>query len=1095
MSKRANDFDDNRAGKRGSGGDLPSDQEFDQSSTGDQSSQQASADVLANRTIKKPRSLRDRLGPKALQNSANTSSTTPISGFSFGNSVQAKPMSAFSFTAPTSSLINTTSANEPTSKPDSENLFGNSIFKGFGASAEGSAPTSNNTMPSAMTSFTFGAPASKTEENDKPKPTPAFGFSFGSSAPSKETATEKPAFSFGAFSNLQKSNVSTKLDAPTIPQFGTLSAEKKDSTETPGFSIAQTHAPSFGTFAKSQANEPTITPNPPVFSFGGPGAQKGVPNIQQNAAPVNSGLFSISAPADAQKKEESGKLATSPELKSVSPVKGDDTNAMKPPIFSFSGLNAPQKVDTKLDTAATPFGAPFNENKNDLIKKAPMVPFGASLSKDEKNSANITTTTPFAFGSITTKADTTAIKTPQFFVETTLESNATNKYPISKTEPAISQSSVPDSHPSLLGEGSVIADTTMADVSTVLDVPTNTVAKETIARKEKLFKHLRALNIKLLKHMENHLKTDELCDFTQAFELYLRRRRELTSEYQDVISTAPSSTVSPKFSSTSLPNSQGINPPLLATSISSKSATAMPGEASNDKIISTQKPKGFAPFVPRTETQDEAVSSFKPISLEKAKFTPFAPPSSSITSTTLSENKTTEKESTETSFEAKPSEPAKPAPLASFSFGIPVNNSKTEVTKEAGQTKITFGAKPAQPTVEPEKSESSTSFTFGTTTEPKANAFGFTAPVKSQFGLSNTIKDDAPAKSTTSSGFTFGASTPATSGTVNPSSSSGFFFGIPATDNATESGRSAFSTGFSFGSIKNTSLEGKSPSVSSRSAGAPSLFSAGTNLKLSEEKPAAPFSFGTAIAETTKFAPPTSTSTASSAIEANKSTPVLSSKQDGLKFKATPIFGNSSPAQEGTLPVSESTQPSSTGFAAKSGDTPSSLPLSAVAGTTAIEKPSNASDTAQKEGPTSQQQEETENAPVPASPPRTELVSRGDGEESEETVHSVRCILFKFKEKEKGGDFANLGIGLFKVNEDNETRKRRILIRAERTGKLLMNTYFYPGMKFKMNEDNSRVFISFGLFEEGKIQRYLVRIKKKEDAEELLDILNKSVDS
>ena len=65
----------------------------------------------------------------------------------------------------------------------------------------------------------------------------------------------------------------------------------------------------------------------------------------------------------------------------------------------------------------------------------------------------------------------------------------------------------------------------------------------------------------------------------------------------------------------------------------------------------------------------------------------------------------------------------------------------------------------------------------------------------------------------------------------------------------------------------------------------------------------------------------------------------------------------------------------------------------------------------------------------------------GEGEEDEETTHSVKTKVY-FLNKEEGA-WKELGLGLLKVKKHKETGARRLLLRNSSTGKITIVSHFH----------------------------------------------------
>ena len=102
---------------------------------------------------------------------------------------------------------------------------------------------------------------------------------------------------------------------------------------------------------------------------------------------------------------------------------------------------------------------------------------------------------------------------------------------------------------------------------------------------------------------------------------------------------------------------------------------------------------------------------------------------------------------------------------------------------------------------------------------------------------------------------------------------------------------------------------------------------------------------------------------------------------------------------------------------------------------------------------------------------KRELIETGAGEEGETTLWQSRCKLFRF---ESNNTWNDLGVGLVKLNSKSDTQ-RRLLVRAEGTGKVLLNVDV-KGVVVDYKEERPRelTFIS-----SRDSRRYLLRTKEE----------------
>ncbi|KAG0269008.1 hypothetical protein DFQ27_005114 [Actinomortierella ambigua] len=107
---------------------------------------------------------------------------------------------------------------------------------------------------------------------------------------------------------------------------------------------------------------------------------------------------------------------------------------------------------------------------------------------------------------------------------------------------------------------------------------------------------------------------------------------------------------------------------------------------------------------------------------------------------------------------------------------------------------------------------------------------------------------------------------------------------------------------------------------------------------------------------------------------------------------------------------------------------------------------------------------------------KSNLVDNREGEEGESTVFEVRAKLYAFE----GSEHKDLGVGQFRVNEVETTKKRRMIMRNG-TGMLTLNSWIIQGMAAKRDKSTVTVFA----IADGKPKRFALRVKTEDSAKEL----------
>lgn len=374
-----------------------------------------------------------------------------------------------------------------------------------------------------------------------------------------------------------------------------------------------------------------------------------------------------------------------------------------------------------------------------------------------------------------------------------------------------------------------------------------------------------------------------------------------------------------------------------------------------------------------------------------------------------------------------------------------------------------FSFKPAAPKEDNEKKDTpaaAPSFNFSEATPAAAAPAPAAAPsTPFKFGASNgtsavsdnnhtwtpdkgikfsTSSSNTSTSSTTDSApkptFSFGAAAPAPAADKKPM----FSFGASAPAAAT-TGDSAKPVPFKFGSAT--------------PATGPGLFGASTGSTASK-----PFSFGAQAATTgtsteNAVPKPFSFGAAPGAAPAAPAT--------GFKFsfggdnKAAP----SGPSLFGTPTTIAPTGPSLFGSSASA--TTTTAPQNTVA---------PASAPADDDGE------------PPADPQAADLTGKGPGEESEDSMYEKKARVYEIKD----GKPEVLGLGLLRVLTHNETKKTRVLVRAEGSGRVIINVLLRDKLKYTAAGNQVKIM---DFKADGSPTTYLVRVKTADDGAELSRVM------
>ncbi|KAJ3116845.1 hypothetical protein HDU96_008626 [Phlyctochytrium bullatum] len=113
-----------------------------------------------------------------------------------------------------------------------------------------------------------------------------------------------------------------------------------------------------------------------------------------------------------------------------------------------------------------------------------------------------------------------------------------------------------------------------------------------------------------------------------------------------------------------------------------------------------------------------------------------------------------------------------------------------------------------------------------------------------------------------------------------------------------------------------------------------------------------------------------------------------------------------------------------------------------------------------------------------------EVFMKGAGEESEDTIYEQKTKALRFDSESKG--WKEVGKGIVKINEDKTTKKRRLLLRADGSGRVLLNFFLIKGMSPKAEKKT----VTFIAVHDGKPCKFLLRVKEESSAVDLSNLIN-----
>lgn len=136
-----------------------------------------------------------------------------------------------------------------------------------------------------------------------------------------------------------------------------------------------------------------------------------------------------------------------------------------------------------------------------------------------------------------------------------------------------------------------------------------------------------------------------------------------------------------------------------------------------------------------------------------------------------------------------------------------------------------------------------------------------------------------------------------------------------------------------------------------------------------------------------------------------------------------------------------------------------------------------------------------------SAPPEAQIdlsQEKGPGEEEEDVVTSGRTKIYQYKkaaeikaEDESATDakdgYVPIGLGNYKLLQHQTTKKSRILVRADGSGRVLLNVMLRKAMNYTTMGQNVRI-LDFKPDNQGV--SYLIKLKTSGDAEKLKDLIN-----
>lgn len=373
-------------------------------------------------------------------------------------------------------------------------------------------------------------------------------------------------------------------------------------------------------------------------------------------------------------------------------------------------------------------------------------------------------------------------------------------------------------------------------------------------------------------------------------------------------------------------------------------------------------------------------------------------------------------------------------PVSTFSFGNSQNKTDSSANTETKKT--------ATP-----------SFSFGTTNSSS----------KPLFGSLNNEGNAKPA-------FTFGSTTDKKDESASATAATTPSFSFGTQPNKTDSAKEAQ------GDKPATSLFGNS----SDNANKPATTSFSFGAKTQEDKSEAPkFVFGSSKANPFTFG-------ASNNQGDSATTPSFNfgsnSSNNAFLFgsKPTGAFNFAQKQEDQKNETSSTVTTSSSSFG---------LTKPAFAFPFGSEKPEDKPE--EKKNEETVPEEETGGKFEPVAKLSNEQVDSKSGEENETAKFTIRSKLMEYDSKNSENPYTNKGIGELKVLFNEQTKKSRILIRADGSLRVLLNTLILSSVKYDSIGNGSLIRVpTIDADDSSKIITYVIKVKTPQDGEQLLKCIN-----
>lgn len=170
--------------------------------------------------------------------------------------------------------------------------------------------------------------------------------------------------------------------------------------------------------------------------------------------------------------------------------------------------------------------------------------------------------------------------------------------------------------------------------------------------------------------------------------------------------------------------------------------------------------------------------------------------------------------------------------------------------------------------------------------------------------------------------------------------------------------------------------------------------------------------------------------------------------------------------------------PSSVGFAFGAAQSTSSSLFPSVVGSAATSRGTSP-------GATTDGTSDADADPDEVHHPQIDLTSGGQGEENEEVVYEVRAKALSWDTD--GSTWNTLGVGPLRVLKHKETGVARVLLRADPSGKIVLNNGIL-NLPYKVDGKTVKFVAANG----GELESYVLQVKTPESAQKLADVLTEN---